>query len=214
MDYETEAITEHSCNAFLQYPNEKVIVVVRKHFITTFTTLLLIFLLIFFFLSGSVIIYYFLGSILLLFTSVMLSLNIGIILLTRTLTDWYFHSYIITNKKILEIAFSPFTSCIMNEVLLEQVRVTEVDMQTNGMLYDLLGIGNVLITFDRPTHSQEFELKNVKNYRKVGHLLCHELTGNNLNKGQINIEQSWYKDKFNPMDLLYREELKGMNRII
>lgn len=212
MDYETEAITEHSCKAFLQYPDEKVIVVVRKHIITTFTTLLLIFLVTIFFLIGSTIIYYFLGSVLLYATSIMLSINIGIILLTRTLTDWYFHSYIITNKKILEIAFSPFTSCIMNEVLLHQVRVTEVDMETNGMLYDLLGIGNILITFDRPTHSQEFELNNIKNYRKIGHLLCHALTG--TSPQSVHIKESWFRDRLTPTNLLYREELRGTNRII
>jgi len=212
MDYEAEAITEHSYKAFLQYPDEKVIVVVRKHIITIFTTLLLIFLVTIFFLIGSTVIYYFIGSVLLYATSIMLSVNIGIILLTRTLTDWYFHSYIITNRKILEIAFSPFTSCIINEVLLDQVRVTEVDMQTNGMLYDLLGIGNILITFDRPTHLQEFELRNVKNYRKVGHLLCHALTGTLPQPTQI--KESWFRDRFNPTDILYREEFKGANRII
>lgn len=211
MNYETGSITEHNYSSFLNEPDEQVLAAVRAHFITIIPILSLTPLVFIFFLAMSVFGYYLTGSILLLIISVLLSLNVGIMLYIKVLTDWYFHSYIVTNRKILEIAFSPFTSCIMNEILLDQVKVTEVDMHTNGLIFDLLKIGDIMITFDRPTHLHEFELKNIKNYRKVGQILCQELVKNNHERNQENTETAWFRNRSNPSDLLFREELKEAN---
>lgn len=213
MNYETGTITEHNYSNFLNEPDEQVLAAVRAHFITIIPILSLTPLVFIFFLGVSVFGYYLTGSILLLIISALLSINVGIMLFIRALTDWYFHSYIVTNRKILEIAFSPFTSSIITEILLDQVKVTEVDMHTNGLVFDLLKIGDIMITFDRPTHLHEFELKNIKNFRKVGQILCRELVKNNHQIRQENTEAVWFRNRSNPQELIFREELKEVNRI-
>lgn len=214
MNYEFGPITEHNYSNFLNESDEKILAAVRVHPITILPILALSPLVTLSFLAVSVFSYYISGSILLLIISLLLSLSVGTMLFIKILTDWYFHSYIVTNRKIQEIAFSPFTSCIINEILLDQVKVTEVDMHTNGLIFDLLKIGDIMITFDRPTHLHEFELKNIKNYRKVGQILCQELVRNNHEKIQRNTEAAWFRSRFNPSELIFREELSEINKAV
>lgn len=74
----------------------------------------------------------------------------------RDLIHWSFHLYIATNKQIIEIHYSPLLSEAMNSVLLDQIRCTEIDVAMYGFIPELIGIGNVELTFDRPTHKEEF----------------------------------------------------------
>src|SRR3989344_2230428 len=94
--------------------------------------------------------------------------------LLKVYIDWYYHMYVITTRKILEIACIPFFSDIMNDVILDQVRVTEVDARTNGFFNEILDVGDVVITFDRPSHEGQFVLRNVPQPREVGTALGDE----------------------------------------
>lgn len=85
--------------------------------------------------------------------------------------DWYYHIYIVTNKKILEVNYAPLFSHEINEVLLEQVRCTEIDIRAHGILSQLLDTGDVVLTFDRPTHQEELALTYIKNPKELGVLL-------------------------------------------
>lgn len=85
----------------------------------------------------------------------------------RSFIDWYFNVYILTTRRIIEISYSPLASHKINQVLLDQVRCTEIDTRIEGLLNDLLNIGHVIITFDRPTHQEELILEYVKDPRKI-----------------------------------------------
>lgn len=105
----------------------------------------------------------------------------------KELVEWYFHFYIITNRKILEVIYKPLSSRAINEVLLDQVRCTEVDVEMQGMLSEVLNIGNVVLTFDRPTHEETFTIKGIKGPRKIAMHLGDSFEAKYDNR-------IWYKD--------------------
>lgn len=205
MDEQTQPITEYECTRFLNYPGEKVIVALREHQITILPSLLILTCVTIFLIFCTAAVYYFTGSFLLLVSSLLTSVLIGLTLLVKTLLDWYFHVFVITNRKVLEFRYSPFSTCTINDILLDQVKCTEVDMQTEGMMHEFFDIGNVVMTFDRPTHQQEFTLSNIRQYRKVGALLCNYLV--KTSPAQDSDTRSvWYRFRDNPERFVFREE--------
>lgn len=58
-------------------------------------------------------------------------------------------------------------SKVIYEVLLDQVRCTEVDVEGNGLVNEIFNVGTVLITFDRPTNEKIFSIENIKRPRTV-----------------------------------------------
>ena len=94
-------------------------------------------------------------------------LTISLEILIKLLVEWFFHFYIVTNRKIVEVAYRPMFSKIIHEVLLDQVRCTEVDVKANGLSNEIFNVGTVLITFDRPTNEKIFTLEFIKEPRKV-----------------------------------------------
>lgn len=127
---------------------------------------------------------------------------ISLIILAATTTvtakliiDWYFHFYVLTDHRILEISYKPLFSDKINNVILNQVKSTEIDINTVGIINKLLDIGNVIITFDRPTHEEEFIFSNIKNPKSVGFLLCNAL---DVSRSNINIKEPaivWFRSK-------------------
>lgn len=93
----------------------------------------------------------------------------------RDLIHWSFHLYIATNKQIIEIHYSPLLSEAMNSVLLDQIRCTEIDVAMYGFIPELIGIGNVELTFDRPTHKEEFIIRDIRSPRKIANLLSAQI---------------------------------------
>jgi len=98
----------------------------------------------------------------------------------RVLIHWSFHMYIATNKQIIEVHYNPLISHAINSVLLDQIRCTEIDVEMYGIIPELLGIGNVEITFDRPTHKEIFVIKDIRAPRTIANLLSAQIhqTGN------------------------------------
>ncbi|MBI4004826.1 hypothetical protein HY358_01675 [Candidatus Roizmanbacteria bacterium] len=93
----------------------------------------------------------------------------------KLVIDWYYHLYVITTRRIVEISCAPFYSHKINDVLLDQVRITEVDVQIRGVLYELLDMGDVVIYFDRPSHEEAFALRDIKNPGNTGNILSNKL---------------------------------------
>ena len=96
---------------------------------------------------------------------------IASMLSVRDLIHWSFHMYIATNKQLIEVLYNPLVSNAINSVLLDQIRCTEIDVEMYGIIPELLGIGNVEITFDRPTHKEEFVIRNIRSPRTIANLL-------------------------------------------
>lgn len=115
--------------------------------------------------------------------------------IAKLIIDWCFHFYTLTNHRILEISYKPLFSDKINNVILNQVKSTEIDISTVGIINKLLDIGNVVVTFDRPTHEEEFTFSNIENPKSLGFLLCDAL---DVSKSNINIKEPevvWFRSK-------------------
>ncbi|MBI2033222.1 MAG: hypothetical protein HYT10_02035 [Candidatus Levybacteria bacterium] len=90
--------------------------------------------------------------------------------------DWYFHLYVLTTKRIMEVQFTPLFTQDINDILLEQVRCTEVDVRMHGILNQLLDKGDVVLTFDRPTHQEEFSILEISHPQSICRFLVDKLS--------------------------------------
>lgn len=88
--------------------------------------------------------------------------------LTKIIIEWYYHIYIITNRKILEVKCLPLFSDVVDNVFLDQVRTTEIDTRIATIVHELFDYGDVVLAFDRPSHEEVFTLRNIKNPKSVG----------------------------------------------
>ena len=115
----------------------------------------------------------------------------------RDLIHWSFHLYIATTKQIIEVHYSPLLSEAVNSILLDQIRCTEIDVEMYGIIPELIGIGNVEITFDRPTHKEEFVIRGIRSPRAVANLLSAQIhrgmPSAGLSRGQTT-SPLWVKD--------------------
>lgn len=148
----------------------------------------------------------------LLFIGISLSLVIAAIALSlviKAIVDWYFHFYILTDRRILEIAYQPLFSDKVNNIILNQVKSTEIVVEQNGIVNKIFNKGNVIITFDRPTHEDEFIFYDLKNPKNVGFLLADALdlitTANDKNNG--NAKFTWYKGRDEKKQFYMTEEI-------
>lgn len=153
---------------FLTLEDEHLVYSTRQHWsrlMPVFTVNILLILLIAFFTVFSSFMMPFYSLSFLILGIIVLTISMEILI--KQLVEWYFHFYIVTNRKIIEVAYRPMYSKVIYEVLLDQVRCTEVDVQGNGVINEIFNVGTVLITFDRPTNEKIFSIKNIKRPRTV-----------------------------------------------
>ncbi|RJQ38492.1 hypothetical protein C4559_01745 [Candidatus Microgenomates bacterium] len=96
------------------------------------------------------------------FSLCMLSLTI------KLFVDWYFHLYVVTSRKILEVCYKPFFSKDIRVIPLDQMRCVEVNVTTQGFIKTLLDIGDVSIKLDLLTHQDIFTMTNIISPQKTG----------------------------------------------
>lgn len=174
-------IAKGNWHTFLTLKDEKLILVIRKHTFVLISPIILLFCLTALFIASGYVIFqnFFTSTALFIVTTLLLtSCMFGII--TKLIIDWYFHVYILTNRKIMEFSYTPLTSYQFNDVMLDRVLCTEVDFQTNGILHDLIDLGDIIITFDRPTHREEFVLSDILGCHKIGNFLTQQLLDGNI----------------------------------
>lgn len=169
-------ITSGNWNVFLTLKNEELLLVKRKHpFMVIMPVLLISCLTVFFISSAYVLFHLFFTSSSLFFVTSLLLVSIAISLITKVIVDWYFHMYILTNRKILELRYTPLTSYIVNDVMLDRVNCTEIDLLSNGFLNEVIDMGDISITFDRPTHQEAFILKDIQGSHELATYLTQQL---------------------------------------
>lgn len=105
----------------------------------------------------------------------MFTILVGSIISIRNLIYWSFHMYIATNKQIIEVHYTPLMSQATNSVLLDQIRCTEIDVNMYGIIPGLIGIGDVEITFDRPTHKEQFIIHSIRSPHAIANLLSAQI---------------------------------------
>lgn len=202
------SIINVDCSKFLSFNNEQVILAIKKHPITLISNFFIIGFILLFLLSILIVSIYYINELFLLIPGVISITLLGIILIVHSLVSTYYHIYVITTRKFLELRFLPFGQSFINEILLDQVKCTEVDMESDGVIYNIFDVGSVILTFDRPTHQKEYVLSNVKNHRKVGMILS-QLIIDNRNKPTVTTEipkDIWFKSLDNQPLLRYGEE--------
>lgn len=91
---------------------------------------------------------------------------------------WRSHYYIVTDRKMIEIRGFPLLFRTVNDVLLDRVRCTEIDVRRQGIMHTLLNLGDIIITFDRPTHQEEFAISDIHDPDHVGLFLSDMLESN------------------------------------
>jgi membrane-associated HD superfamily phosphohydrolase len=169
-------ITRGNWNIFLTLRDEQLLLVKRKHPFVVFTTIIVICCLTLFFISsGFVLFQNIFYSPSLFYVTALLLISIAISLSTKTIVNWYFHMYILTNRKILELRYTPLTSYVVNDVMLDRVSCTEVDLQSNGFFNEIIDMGDIVITFDRPTRREEFVLKDIQGSHDLATYLTQQL---------------------------------------
>lgn len=141
---------------------------------------------------------------LLLLSSSILVLAVVSSIIAKILIDWHGHFYILTTHRILEVCYKPLFSTYINNVILNQVKSTEVDVEGNGLINQLFNIGNVMITFDRPTHQEEFRLMNIKNPKAVGFLFAEVL---DCKKTDVMENPVWFRTNKPDHPLRFTEEI-------
>lgn len=189
------AISDEYTNKFISLEGERLLLATRTHWFVLLPPFLFLLILsivgtVFFYISAPLLSISSLYS--LLFT--MLLWLWALIAFGITLIRWYLHIYLVTTRKILEVRSLPFFFHDINDVLLDQVRCTEIDIKKSGMINELLDMGDVIITFDRPTHRDAFILSDLHDPESVGIFLGDKLDEEKYNVG----ETVWYKNKNDP----------------
>lgn len=154
-------LSEVEIKPFLTLPAESLILAKRTHWWVAFKSIFAIFVVCTILLIPSIFITTLLGDNLLTFLYVAIIGLLAITSIATTIINWYYHFYVITSRKILEVKCLPFYSDTYSDVFLDQVRTTEVDSRIGNIVDEFLDIGDVQIIFDRPSHEKEFILKNI-----------------------------------------------------
>lgn len=154
---------------FLTLPGENLIIAKRQHWIVLVAPISLAVILMLLTLPlGYFLFVFYLADVFLFIASVFVTMIMITTFIVHILIDWSFHLYIITDRKILEMKFVPIFSQVISDVFLDQVRTTEVDIKIDNFIHELLNVGDVTISFDRPSHEDTFTLKDIKNPRDTG----------------------------------------------
>jgi len=88
-------------------------------------------------------------------------------IMMKCIVDWYFHFYVITNFKVLEICYKPFFSKEINLVPLDQMRCVEITSSTQGIIKTVYDFGDVIIQLDFLTHQDTFILSDIASPQKT-----------------------------------------------
>lgn len=189
---------------FISLPDERLFLATRTHWFTlipptaaiAFISIFLLSAIFMFFLSG----WY---DIKFLAVGSLGVATVTFAVIATILVKWYYHLYIITTHKILEVRYLPPFYHSVNDVLLDQVRCTEIDVKTSGILNELLNIGNITLTFDRPTHQEEFVLADISNPDAIGMHLGDMLDAMKRNASS----QVWYRTHDNKRPFRFTDDI-------
>lgn len=173
MDIEEQHQFQNCLGNFLTLEGEKLLFARRKHVRILFAPIIIS---IFLFLLCSALSFFLVKTflpnhLLLSFAVALVLLLITISAITKIVVDWFFHLYIITNRKVLEVRYKPFYSKDIYVVSLDQVRCVEISAREQGILKALVGVGDVVCHFDLLTHQDTFVMSNIGSPETFGILV-------------------------------------------
>ncbi|OGG16882.1 hypothetical protein A3D77_06445 [Candidatus Gottesmanbacteria bacterium RIFCSPHIGHO2_02_FULL_39_11] len=168
-------LDQKEIETFMNLPGEELLFANRQHFLILISPIVTI--------AALTILFFSLVFILSIFrviaplTSILLCLTISFLavsLVMKSIYDWYNRIYIVTTRKILDISLSPFSD-IIDEVLLDQVQITEIDVKIKNIIFEFLNLGDIIIRFDSPSHEGLFVLSNLASPQEIGMFLGDKL---------------------------------------
>ena len=171
-----DIITPEICQRFITLPDERLIVGKRQHWFAVMPALTVMILLE----LGLII----LGTVAFLegafdptffIISLALFVSAGISVGAKIVADWYYHLYIVTTKRILEVNCAPLFSHSIDDVALDQVRITEIRVDIKGFVNELLDKGDVVIAFDRPSHEETMVIAEIQDPTTTGAVLANSI---------------------------------------
>ena len=199
-------ITEKDCLNFITLSGEQIQVIKRQHpFVLIGPIIGIILTSIFVFVLGNILNLLFIKSITTVIIFSLLIILSSFAFLLKAVLNWYYHLYVITSRKILEINCIPFFSDQIDDVFLDQVRTTEIDAHIPNFIYELLDIGDVTIAFDRPSHDEVFTLSKIKSPREVAALLGKEF------EEEMTQSPVWFKNAETPHIARISEDIYSVN---
>jgi hypothetical protein len=209
------SLSYHEVKQFITLPDEKLIIAKREHWIAIVQPVILTVLLNFFFTGIGFLLTvlrpgWFSFVAILVLTMSALSFT----MLLKLITDWYYRIFVITTRKILDVSYTPFSQKI-DDVFLDQVRITEIDVKMRNFLYQLIDVGDVIIFFDRPSHEKTFVLHNLKNPRQNGVFLADALE-NIMHKSPIwfNPREDTNKQQTSPYQYADDIEKESVEKVV
>lgn len=175
-----EMVISGNWNSFLDLPGEEILFVKRRHPFIIILPLALTSLLgtVFVFISYFIFTFILPTPPLFIATSLLI-VSIAMSLMIYFFVYWYFHIYVLTNRKILEVWYTPLFSHAVNDIFLDKVNCTEIDLSSKGFFHELIDMGDITITFDRPTYQEQFILRDIKNCDGLGKFLTRKLMDGN-----------------------------------
>lgn len=183
-----DALPQAHIASFLTHRGEEIVVATRRHWMVLVPPLTTVFFLTAVFVTASIAIFVFLlESLVFLLLGIFFTALIAILITTKIFVDWYYNLYIVTTRKILEFSYSPLFSHQVNEVRLDQVRITEVDTRIQNFLHEILDVGDVVLIFDHISHENGFTLTSVPNPRRISAKLAEAMETLTASSG------SWYQ---------------------
>lgn len=208
MRNESDGILSAIGSKFITLPGEQLILVQRKHWYSFVFPILILSFIDIASITGLIILSSIFPSyIQLLFSSALFIAIVAATFIGKFIVDWYFNFYVITSKKIIEVSYKPLTSRHTNEILLDQVKCTEIDTRVDGIMHELLDIGDVIITFDRPTHQEEFVLADMSDPKKIESNLENALCSVGEDARNVNGASLFNKAREDPSKWRYLEEI-------
>jgi hypothetical protein len=199
VDKDAIQILESDVGEYLTSPGEKILFAIRKHaFIITVPIIGTIFFSLLAILLTFVLLTHYFSFPFLFLASSFLILTFVMHLISKILVEWYFHVYLVTNRKILEVCYKPFFSENVSDVLLDQVRCTEVIVHTNGIINHLINMGDITVCFDMPTHQDQFYFSDIASPHKAGMMLSDILNSTRTtNYSRQKPTPVWYRRNTN-----------------
>lgn len=190
-----DRITKDDMGGLMLFEDEEPIFALREHWLTLLfraTKITLVGLIVGS--ISSIVVYYVLQSWQTTVLAGFFVLLVAAFIMLREFIHWSLHLYVATSKQLIEIHYNPLFSHVVNSVLLEQIRCTEIDVDMFGIVPELIGIGNVILTFDRPTHKEEFVLKGIRSPRRIANILSTQIYHTKGTKNLSNSQPLWIKE--------------------
>ncbi len=192
MNTDTNFISHDEVKHFITLNDEELILAKRKHWFVTLTPIVNTVFLVMMFIAFSYVgfLLYF-SSYLLFIVTGLFAIVAGVSRIMKVIIGWYCHLYIVTTRRIIEIRHVPFSSYHVNDLLLDQMRVAEIDVDVGTIFNELVGKGDVIIQLDQLAREHAFRMSDVADPRKTAMYLTQifgerrqSITGNTLYRYQ------------------------------